>query len=251
MRLPTVEDGNEMHATGASTRLIEDLVVGSRILAQQKIVDGFGHISARHDADPSKYLMSHLLAPGLVTPADIVTLDLDSQALTHTDKRQMGERFIHGEIYKLRPDVMSVVHCHAVPLIPFGITGTRLRPVYHQSYFIADDCPIFEIRESSGMTDVLIRDAPRGAALARALGAAALILMRGHGATMVGASIHEAVYRAIYATTNAIVQLDATRLGTATFLALEEAELYGGIASGVMHRPWDMWRAELTETGLD
>jgi len=239
-----------VHPSGASTAQIEDLVVGSRILAQQKIVDGFGHISARHDGDPTKYLMSHLLAPGLVTPADIVTLDLDSNALTHPEKRQMGERFIHGEIYKARPDVRSVVHCHAVPLIPFGITGTPLRPVYHQSYFIGDDCPIFEIREAAGMTDMLIRDGARGAALARSLGGASMILMRGHGATMVGASIQEAVYRAIYATTNAVIQLEAARLGTVTFLAPEEAQLYGLIASGVMHRPWDMWRSELTETGL-
>jgi HCOMODA/2-hydroxy-3-carboxy-muconic semialdehyde decarboxylase len=240
-----------MHASGASTRLVEDLVVGSRILAQQKIVDGFGHISARHDGDPTKYLMSHLLAPGLVTPADIVTLDLDSNALTHGDKRQMGERFIHGEIYKARPDVMSVVHCHAVPLIPFGITSTPLRAVYHQSYFIGDGCPIFEIRASSGMTDMLIRDGARGKALAQALGDASMILMRGHGATMVGVSIQEAVYRAIYATTNAVIQLDAVRLGSVTYLATEEAELYGKIGGGVMHRPWDMWRAELNETGLE
>jgi HCOMODA/2-hydroxy-3-carboxy-muconic semialdehyde decarboxylase len=231
--------------------VIEDLVVGSRILAQQKIVDGFGHISARHPDDPNKYLMSHLLAPGLVTPADIVTLDLDSNALTHGDKRQMGERFIHGEIYKARPDVMSVVHCHAIPLIPFGITGTPLQPVYHQSYFIGDGCPIFEIRESSGMTDMLIRDNARGAALAKALGDASMILMRGHGATMVGASIQEAVYCAIYATNNAVIQLDALRLGSVTYLAPEEAQLYGEMGRGVMHRPWNMWRAELESTGLE
>ena len=243
------EQSSGMDITGASAQLIEDLVVGNRILAQQKIVDGFGHLSARHDRDPEKYLMSHLMAPGLVTPADMVTLDLDSNALTHTEKRQMGERFIHGEIYKARPDVMAVVHCHAVPLIPFGITGTRLQPVYHQSYFIGP-CPIFEIREAAGMTDMLIRDGKLGAALAASLGDAAMVLMRGHGATMVGASIQEAVYRAIYATTNAIIQLEAVRLGPVTFLAPEEAANYGKIASGVMHRPWDMWRAELTDTGL-
>lgn len=239
-----------MQTTAPSPEVIEELVVGSRILFQQKIVDGFGHLSARHDKDPDKYLMSYLMAPGLVTPQDIVTLDLESNALTHLDRRQMGERFIHGQIYKARPDVMAVVHCHALPLLPFGITGTKLLPVYHQSYFIGHDCPVFEPRESFGMTDMLIRDNPLGVALARALGDQTMVLMRGHGATLVGGSIKEAVYRAIYATNNAVVQLEASRLGPITFIDPEEARKFHEVASGVMHRPWDMWRDELPDTGL-
>lgn len=232
-----------------AARLLEDVVIGNRILAHHGIVDGFGHLSARHDADPNLYLISSLMAPGLVTAADIVTLDLDSNPLTHTERRQMGERFIHGEIYKQRPDVMAIVHCHAPPLIPFGITGTRLQAVYHQSYFIEPDHPIFEIREAAGMTDMLIRSNELGAALATTLGDASLVLMRGHGATLVGSSVQEAVYRAMYATTNATIQMEAMRMGPITYLAPEEAQKYGVMAATVMHRPWDMWRDELEESG--
>lgn len=177
-------------------------------------------------------------------------MDLDSNPLTHQDRRQMGERFIHGEIYKRRPEVMAIVHCHAPPLIPFGITGTQLLPCFHQAYFIGHDCPVFEIRETGGWTDMLVRTPALGAALASSLGGATMVLMRGHGATMVGESVKEAVYRAIYATTNAAIQLDATRLGPITPLAPQEVELSYATQRAVLHRPWDLWRDELDDLGL-
>src|SRR3954466_7533079 len=120
----------------APKELIEDLVIGNKILYKLNVVDAFGHISVRHPADAQKYLMSRHLPPGMVTAKDIALFDLDSNALTHSDRPQYSERFIHGEIYKLRPDVLSVVHCHARPLIPFGIAkGAKLRPIFHMCGF--------------------------------------------------------------------------------------------------------------------
>lgn len=224
--------------------LIEDLVAANRILFDQKVVDAFGHISARHDKDPAKYLMSRHLAPGLVTTRDIVTFDLDSVPVKDGGRRHYVERFIHGEIYKARPDVMSVVHCHAPPLIPFAATQAPLRPIFHMSGFLGAGVARFEIRETGGMTDMLVRTPQLGRALACTLADKPIVLMRGHGATMVGKSIQQAVYRAIYAAVNAGLQLDATLLGEAMFLDAEEAAKAAETNDGVVDRPWALWKRQ-------
>jgi ribulose-5-phosphate 4-epimerase/fuculose-1-phosphate aldolase len=230
-----------------SDELVEDLLLGNKILFKYGIVDAFGHISVRSDSDPQKYVMSRHLAPGLVTEKDLLTYDLDSTPIPATKHRLYSERFIHGEIYKLRPDVMSVVHCHAPSLIPFGITKAELEPVYHMSAFLGLGVPKFEIREAAGMTDMLIRTAPIGKALAEKLGDKPMVLMRGHGATMVGKTIKHAVYRAVYAAQNAQIQSEALRLGEPTYLATEEAANYERYIDEVIHRPWNMWIREVKE----
>jgi HCOMODA/2-hydroxy-3-carboxy-muconic semialdehyde decarboxylase len=228
-----------------SAELVDDLLAGNHILYKYGIVDAFGHISVRHDADPEKYVMARHLAPGLVEAEDLLIFDLDSEPVVPTSHRLYSERFIHGEIYKQRPDVISVVHCHAPALIPFGVTKAELQPVYHMSAFLGAGVPKFEIRDVAGMTDMLIRTAPLGRALATQLGPKPMILMRGHGATMVGPSIQHAVYRAMYATLNAQIQAEALRLGEVTYLAAEEAESYLRYSGEVVHRPWNMWKREV------
>src|SRR3989440_10023715 len=207
-----------MAVAAAETRppkeLLDDLVLANKILFELNVVDAFGHITVRHGKLANNYLMSRPLPPGMVTEADIVTFDLESTPLTHVDKPQYSERFIHGEIYKIRPEVVSVVHCHARPLIPFGTAkGAKLRPMFHMCGFLGCGVPIFEIRETGGMTDMLIRTAALGKALAASLGDKNVVLMRGHGATMVGNSVPEAVFRAVYATENASIQMQAHQLG--------------------------------------
>jgi ribulose-5-phosphate 4-epimerase/fuculose-1-phosphate aldolase len=231
--------------TSLSAELIEDLLLGNKILFKYGIVDAFGHISVRHDADPQKYVMSRHLAPGLVTEKDLITYDLDSVPVVPTKHRLYSERYIHGEIYKSRPEVRSVVHCHAPALIPFGITSADLLPVYHMSAFLGLGVPKFEIRAAAGMTDMLIRTAPIAQALAAQLGDKPMVLMRGHGATMVGTSIKLAVYRAVYAAQNAQIQLEAMRLGEVTYLASEESDNYERYIDEVIHRPWNMWKREV------
>jgi len=224
--------------------LVDELVTGNRILYDQKIVDAFGHLSVRHDKDPAKYLMSRHLAPGLVTAADVVTFDLDSVPLHDIGQRYYSERFIHGEIYKARPEVIAVVHCHAPQLIPFGATKVPLRPLYHMSGFLGVGVPIFEIRESGGWTDMLVRTPVLGRALAAKLGDKPIILMRGHGATMVGVSIKHAVYRAIYAALNAALQMEALRLGEPIFLSPEEAVLAAERNDKAVDRAWALWQRQ-------
>jgi ribulose-5-phosphate 4-epimerase/fuculose-1-phosphate aldolase len=232
-----------------SKDLLDELVLANKILFRQNVVDAFGHISVRHDKDPkNKYLMSRHLPPGMVTAADIAIFDLESNPLTHADKPQYSERFIHGEIYKVRPDVVSVVHCHARPLIPFGTAkGAKLRPMFHMCGFLGCGVPIFEIRETGGMTDMLIRTAALGKALAASLGDKNVVLMRGHGATMVGESIPETVFRAVYATENASIQMQAHQLGeNGEVEFLTEEESAKSSRGRNVPRAWSLWKHEMT-----
>ena len=227
-----------------SQNLLDDLVLANKILFELNVVDAFGHISVRHDKLANHYLMSRHLPPGMVTEADIVTFDLDSNALTHSDKPQYSERHIHGEIYKIRPDVVSVVHCHARPLIPFGVAkGAKLRPMFHMCGFLGCGVPIFEVRATGGMTDMLIRTPALGKALAASLGDKHVVLMRGHGATMIGKSIPETVFRAVYATENATIQMQAHALaanGEVEFMSEEESEKSGKGRN--VPRAWSLWK---------
>jgi HCOMODA/2-hydroxy-3-carboxy-muconic semialdehyde decarboxylase len=229
--------------------LIADLVLANRILYGMKAVDAFGHISVRHPADPNHYLMARHLPPGIVTAKDIVLFDMDSKPLTHADKPQYSERFIHSEIYKLRPEVMSVVHCHAHALIPFGAAkGARLRPMTHMCGFLGCGVPIFEIRKAGGNTDMLIRTPELGRALAEELGDKNVVLMRGHGATMIGVSIPEAVFRAIYSMQNAHIQMQSIFLsedGDVEYLNEEESEKSSRGRN--VPRAWSLWKSEFSK----
>jgi ribulose-5-phosphate 4-epimerase/fuculose-1-phosphate aldolase len=228
----------------ADPSLIEDLVAANRILVDQGVLDGYGHVSVRHNASPERYLMSRSIAPEMVTAADIMEYDLDSRPVDAQGRASYLERFIHGEIYRVRPDVRAVVHNHSPSVIPFGVTGAPLRPLYHMSAFLAGGVPVFDIRQASGgMTDMLVRDAALGQALARTLGTAPVALMRGHGAVVVGASLPLAVYRSVYTELNARLQAQAMALGgPVTYLDPEEARRAEVSITGTISRPWDLWK---------
>src|SRR5215510_11795928 len=189
--------------------LIENLVAAYRILAQQGVLDGFGHVSARHNRGANRFIMSRSLAPELVTAADLIEFDLDGNAVDAKGRAVYSERFIHGEIYRARADVRAVVHNHAPSVIPFGVTNVPMRPVYHMAGFIGNGVPIFDIRKMFGVTDMLVSDSAKGRALAQTLGDKTCVLMRGHGVVVVGSTIPMAVGRSIYLETNARIQTEA------------------------------------------
>jgi ribulose-5-phosphate 4-epimerase/fuculose-1-phosphate aldolase len=234
-----------MTLPAADPALVEKLAIANRILFDQGVVDGFGHISVRHDKSPDHFLLSCNRAPGLVRPEDILSYDLNGDLAAPSDKRSYLERFIHSEIYRVRPDVVSVVHSHSPSVIPFGVAGQRLRPVFHMSGFLGSGSSLFEIRDAGGNTDMLIRDSGLGKALAQSLGQHNCVLMRGHGSTTVAPSIELAVYRAIYAEVNAKLQLQAAALGPINFLTEEEAALAAATTEGQVVRAWDLWRGRL------
>jgi len=220
--------------------LMDDLVSANRILASEGILDGYGHVSVRDPANPKRYFLSRSLAPGLVTAADIIEYDVDSKPIDDT-RLSYRERFIHGEIYKARPDVMAIVHDHSPGVIPFSVSSVPLRAVMHMGAFIGLGIPVFEIRDVDGMTDMLISNPKRGEALAKVLGVHPAALMRGHGAAVVGESVKVAVGRAIYLDLNARVQEQAILLGgKVTYFEAEEAEKTA--PQDGFERAWDVWK---------
>jgi HCOMODA/2-hydroxy-3-carboxy-muconic semialdehyde decarboxylase len=230
--------------------LVDRVVYANRILYDQGIVDGLGHVSVRHPDMEGVFLLSCNRAPGMVKRQDIVCYDLDGNAVSETTERPYLERFIHSEIYRARPDVVAVVHSHSPSVIPFAITHKPLRPVFHMSGFLGSGTAHFEIREAGGNTDMLIRSAYLGEALAKSLGKHNCVLMRGHGSTVVGTSLEQVVYRAIYAEVNAKLQLAANGLGDISFLNEEEAKLSSDMNDGQIPRSWNLWVTRLGQVDI-
>jgi ribulose-5-phosphate 4-epimerase/fuculose-1-phosphate aldolase len=223
--------------------LLDDLVASNRILAGLNVLDGFGHVSARHPGQSDRYLLSRSLAPELVTRDDIMTFDLASTAQNNDARQPYLERFIHGEIYAKRPDVQAIVHSHSPTVVPFAASSERLRPIYHMSGFLGDGATVFEMRQRFGMTNLLVRSRDHGADLAKTLGNDNVVLMRGHGFCAVGDTLQVAVYRAYYTQMNAALQQQAIALGgSVKYLADEEARLADETNRKVINRPWELWK---------
>jgi HCOMODA/2-hydroxy-3-carboxy-muconic semialdehyde decarboxylase len=229
--------------------ILADLASASRILADQGVVDAFGHVSMRHPQAPDRFLMSRSLAPALVQADDIMEFDLDSEACDARGRAGFLERFIHGEIYKARPDVMSVVHSHSPSVIPFSLVATPMRAMYHNAAFLAGGVPVFDIREKFGATDMLVGNHAKGAALVEVLGDKPVVLMRAHGSVAVGPSLPIAVFRAVYTEVSARLQVQATMLG-GPIAALDPEE--GAKADQVnltsAARAWDLWKRRVNSS---
>lgn len=229
----------------ANTDSIDDLIMATRILVNERILDGFGHVSIRHPNQSDHYFMTYDNFSGADRKNYIVELDLDSNPCNPNGSKPSLERFIHGEIYRARPDVNAIVHTHSPALIPFGVSKTLLQPLYHMCGFLADGAPVFDIQLKHGMTNMLVQNNELGRSLASSLGKSAVVLMRGHGATIVGSSVKEAVYRAIYVTINANLQPIAMQLGEPKFLDYEEAVKSDELHRSVLNRSWDYWKSRL------
>lgn len=223
--------------------LIEDLVAANRILSDHGVLDGFGHVSVRHPGSAQRFLMSRSLAPALVTAGEVMEYDLDGNAIDAQGRGSFLERFIHAEIYKARPDVHAVIHSHSPALIPFGITQTPMKPVYHVAGFLYPGVPVFDIRSVAGLTNMLVSNNALGKALAGVLGDKPVVLMRGHGNVVVGPEVSLAVYRAIYTEVNARLQAQAMAMGgPVTYLEPEEGQKAEQVNNQVHKRAWDLWK---------
>ena len=235
----------------ASRALIDDLVSANHILYNEAVVDGFGHVSVRHDTRDDRFLLAAGLAPAVVTADDILELDFEGNVHDAQGRRSYLERFIHSEIYKARPDVVAVVHSHSPAIIPFGVTRATLRPVCHMSGFLGFSTPVFDIRDTAGENnDMLVRSNALGKALADSLGKNDFALMRGHGSITVAKSLKLVVARAIWAEMNAKLQTEAMRLaavvgdGEVSYLTPGEAAGSMAINETVVDRPWQLWKAK-------
>ena len=235
-----------MSATTSETvaSLIRELVDANHILFDQGVVDGFGHVSVRHPERPDRFLLSRSMAPALVTEKDILEFDFDGNPVAPNGPAPYLERFIHGEIYRNRKDVNSVVHSHSPSVVPFSVvTGTKLRPVCHMCGFLSEKgTPIFEIRDFAGPgSDLLITSGKLGAALADTLSDGPAVLMRGHGSTVVGSTLRQTVFRAVYTEIGARLQMEAMKLGPVTYLTEEETIGTTKTISTQYDRSWLLW----------
>ncbi len=225
----------------------EVLARANRMIANEGVLDAFGHVTVRHPNDPGRYLMSRSRAPELVVPEDILEFTLDSQPVKHTDLRLYGERVIHGCIYQARPDVNAVCHHHAPSILPFCISGAELKPVYHLGATLGEKVPFWDARDEFGDTTLIVAKPEEGASLARALGPNWIVLMRRHGATVAGATLEELTFRTIYTARNAALQIQAHSLGYVSPLNAAETRLAGeyNLRPGPVVRAWEYWNVRL------
>jgi ribulose-5-phosphate 4-epimerase/fuculose-1-phosphate aldolase len=225
----------------------QDVAIANRILANEGLLDAFGHVSMRHPAIPERFLISRHRAPELVQPADIVELNLDGEPAVPTAFRLYGERIIHAAIYAARPDVMAICHHHAPSVLAYAIARAELVPVYHLGALMGPKVPYWDSQDEFGDTALVVVTPQEGRSLAKALGPYWMILMGRHGATVAGASLREMVFRTIYAARNAELQTQAKLIGSVNRLSPAEAEKAAAynLRPAPMERAWDYWAMRL------
>jgi ribulose-5-phosphate 4-epimerase/fuculose-1-phosphate aldolase len=225
--------------------IIAELALANRILANEGVLDAFGHVSVRHPGDPGRYFLPRSRSPALIEPGDILAFTLDSEPVKPPKVHMYAERVIHGCIYQARPDVIAVCHHHAPAVMPFAIAGKPIVPVFHLGAAGGEDMPFWDQHDEFGDTNLLVVKPEEGASLARALGQHPAVLMNRHGATVVGGTIKELVSRSIFMCQNAQYQLHALTLGTPQPLHHGEVELAGAISRlpNVVGRTWEYWSA--------
>ena len=227
-----------------------DLVIANRILAREEVADAYGHVSVRNPDNPRTFFIARSLAPELVTPDDIVELDLEGNPVGNDSRPLYLERFIHGGIYEARPDVVAVVHAHAEDVLPFGIAnGTQLRPVIHSGSFIGAHIPVWDIAERFGDTNLLVSNVAQGRDLAKALASNNVALMRGHGFAAAARSLIDVVRMSVYLPRNARALLNARLVGgeikflSEAEIAARNQEAYGPYSTATW-RAWEYWASK-------
>ncbi len=222
--------------------LIEELVTANRILAREGVVDSFGHISVRHPDNPQRYLLSRSRAPDCIEAADIMEFTLEGEPVDAKGRAPYLERYIHGALYEARPDVMSVVHNHSESVIPYGVTGRQIKPIFHMGASVGHQVPVWDSHDHFGDTALLVENMDMGRDLAKLMASGPTALMRGHGATVAGRNIRHAVYISVYLEVNARLQKQAMDMGEVQFLHPGEvdkvAERTGPYG---INRAWENW----------
>jgi ribulose-5-phosphate 4-epimerase/fuculose-1-phosphate aldolase len=230
---------------------LHELIVATRILANEKILDAFGHVSVRHPHDPQRYFIPRHRAPELAEISDLVELTLDSEPVRPTEFRLYSEKVIHGEIYKARPDVNAVCHHHAHTVLPFAISGQQIVPVFHLGAVIGH-VPFWDQRDEFGDTNMLVVKPEEGASLARALGPNWMVLMRRHGAAVAGTGIRELAFRCVFASDNCKLQSQAMAMGHVDSLSPGEVKMTAAHQQRPpsTNRAWDYWVRQVEKAGL-
>lgn len=232
---------------------IRELVLANRILAREDVIDDFGHVSVRHPTDPGRYFLSRSRSPVAVTADDVMEFTLDGTPVDQRGRRMYAERAIHGTIYMARPEVTAVTHHHARSVIPFTVLpNLEMKPIFHMGSVIGPHVPMWDSQPEFGDTNMLVDDLPKGHSLAKALGGARCVLLRGHGATCVGRSLREAVFVSVYMKHNAEMILASIPHGKPSWLTPGETEQTATMLLSDMPlaRAWDFWITRAGFSGL-
>jgi HCOMODA/2-hydroxy-3-carboxy-muconic semialdehyde decarboxylase len=234
------------YPAGVSHKQADELVLANHILANEGVLDAYGHVSVRDETNPGRFLLARHLPASVVTASDLLVYDLDTKPIGDPKATGYSERFIHGEIYKARPDVMSVIHTHSPDVIPFTVTSVPLRPMIHMGGFIPQNVPVFEIRDTGGdNTDMLIRNNELGHALAAKLGKGPLVLLRGHGAVVAGPSLHVTVGWSYYLGVDARAEQQALMLGGGKATFLNPSESQNATMQDGFERAWTFFKSRV------
>jgi len=228
-----------------------ELSLANRIVANEGVIDAFGHVSMRHPDNPGRYFLSRSRAPELVSPDDFIEYDLDSNPVHATDIPQYSERVIHGEIFKARPEVMSVCHHHCPAFMPLLATGNDYLPVFHLGAVGGIRPPFWDQHDEFGDTNMLVVKPEEGASLARALGSNWMVLMKRHGVTVAGTSVQDCVFRCVFSARNAEYQVQSMAIGSIASLTAGEAQLAGLISTKTtgLTRSWEYWSMRVAKSG--
>ena len=229
-----------------------ELSLANRIVANEGVIDAFGHVSMRHPDNPNRYLLSRSRAPEMVTPDDFIEYDLDSNPVREPTVSQYSERVIHGAIYKARPEVNSVCHHHCPAFMPLLATGTDYVPIFHLGAVGGIKPPYWDQHDEFGDTNMLVCKPEEGASLARALGTHWMVLMNRHGVTVAGTSVQDCVFRCVYSARNAEYQVRALTIGDhIASLSPGETERAGQIVVSTtgLTRSWEYWSMRVAKSG--
>lgn len=229
-----------------SEDVIADLVLANRILANEKVLDAFGHVSLRDPDDPGAFFLSRSRSPGLVEARDIMRFDLEANVLDG-DLKPYLETVIHAAIFKARPDVMSVVHHHDPAVLPFAVSPVRLRPVFHLGALAGAEVPVWDSHEEFGDTSLLVSDMAMANSLAGAMGDGPAVLLKRHGACCAANSLKQAVFVAICMRDNARLLSEALVLGEPSYLTPGEIRAAAAKHDGgaPVERAWEFWASRL------
>ena len=228
----------------AAPTVLRELVAANRILAREGVLDAFGHVSIRHPEQPDRYCIARSLGPALVTEDDLQLFTLVGEQIGGSPLPPYTERAIHGAIYEARPDVQAICHNHSPSVIPFSVTATPLQPIFHMAALLGGAVPRWDIADEFGDTDMLVRTVAQGRSLARALGARRVVLMRGHGSAVAGATLREVVMACVYLEQNARLQAQALAFGDVRYLSAGETDRMGAMLADPLgsERAWHVWR---------
>jgi HCOMODA/2-hydroxy-3-carboxy-muconic semialdehyde decarboxylase len=240
-----------MTMTGSLDAARYELALANRIIAHEGVLDGFGHVSMRHPEHPDRYLLARSRSPELIEPSDLLEFTLGSEPVVPPEGEMYGERVIHGCIYQARPDVNAVCHHHSPSVLPFCVTGIALEPVFHMGPVMGQTVPFWDSRDDFGDTDLMVVKPEEGRSLAKALGPNWMVLMRRHGATVAGRTLRELVFRTIYSTMNAEIQLRSMTVGTIGALSTVERQRSEPrqLSPRPMARAWEYWTTRLRKSG--